>query len=969
MKLSTVIASVNNNSNYYSFIPKQILFWNRFKIRFIAVFIGEKIPEELQAYYENIIVWNKNIDLHSAYLAQNIRIFYPALLHLPQNEMVMITDMDMLPMSYHYYTSGLDDYKTEDFIYYRKIDGKQIYMCYNAAHPSIWAKVFQIKSEADIERKLNENYYKAYDGIPGSSGWYNDQEIMYSALIDYPHLHVLNRPIRRLEVDMYWEHLSNGDCDFISKYDDAHFHRSYFDNESLILNAEQQLPVPKELYKGFIIFLTKDWLDIVMNLIHSVLLFSKYDIEVYCINFEHNFKNKRIKHNTIQLNYLHFFNITKCKLIATINTLFDYALLLDGDMIVTPDIDKIFIENESRIQLCHFPLFAKHPGNPFSEYPEIISSITSNSPKMKWVFSNYLFIRTQIWFLEEVLKIMDKVTDYSFYYPVPEEGIINALLAKYQVDYDLGYNYFPAGILSVVEYYIDGKNVEGKKHIEDGYLIHDCPIKIYAFHGHDIKNIGLGKRMLEKICDAFLEKKKVITFSLWGDKPDYNIGAIINATDALKMYPDFECWFYIHSETVPKETIDALSIMSNVKIIWKEGDLSVIKPMMWRFEAIDDPSVEIMMSRDTDTRFLQRERMAVDEWLNSNFTFHIMRDHPDHRFAILGGMFGTKKISEISSWITLMENFDQCGSSRDYDQDFLELNIYHYIKNRVMIHATFCRAESICRDFPIPYDDDYRFVGEYVKCDNSRNENAVQCLRIEYSKLKDTKIHIISTFYISNMNDILDNERNQELEESLLENLQLSIVEKIHLFVEDNFAMDKLMKLTNNSNKIVIISIGIKPNYSQIFKYILNNLKNHICMIINADIFIYKYDLKVINFLKDCKWIYALTRYEYDLSYPLISDYQGSHDAYLFNSFFLTKSILNEYLDFYQNQPGIETRIIKNFYDNGFNILNPCIEIQIVHLHKSNLRNYHSGWIGLHNHGDIMQHKQSNWWIPPIRFL
>ena len=51
---------------------------------------------------------------------------------------------------------------------------------------------------------------------------------------------------------------------------------------------------------------------------------------------------------------------------------------------------------------------------------------------------------------------------------------------------------------------------------------------------------------------------------------------------------------------------------------------------MWRFETIDDPDVEINMSRDTDTRILLREKLAVDEWLASGKTFHIMRDHPHH---------------------------------------------------------------------------------------------------------------------------------------------------------------------------------------------------------------------------------------------------------------------------------------------------------------------------------------------------
>ena len=47
--------------------------------------------------------------------------YYASLLKLPDDEMVMITDMDMLPTNDTYYTSGLEEYKKEDFIYYRII--------------------------------------------------------------------------------------------------------------------------------------------------------------------------------------------------------------------------------------------------------------------------------------------------------------------------------------------------------------------------------------------------------------------------------------------------------------------------------------------------------------------------------------------------------------------------------------------------------------------------------------------------------------------------------------------------------------------------------------------------------------------------------------------------------------------------------------------------------------------------------
>jgi len=235
MKLTTVLGSVNNNPKYYMFIPKQILFWGAFNIKFIAIFVGEEIPEELISYKDNIILWNFNLDINTAYVAQNIRIYYPALLNLPENEMVMITDMDMLPMNYPYYTNDLESYKIEDFIYYRHIDKNEIYMCYNASHPSTWKKIFGINGITDIKNKLYENYSNKYDGVPGCDGWSIDQKILYKQLINYPNLRVLNRPIKRLEMYNWCYNLS------IFDYDDAHFHRNYFNNIKFIKEAEKQL--------------------------------------------------------------------------------------------------------------------------------------------------------------------------------------------------------------------------------------------------------------------------------------------------------------------------------------------------------------------------------------------------------------------------------------------------------------------------------------------------------------------------------------------------------------------------------------------------------------------------------------------------------------------------------------------------------------------------------------------------------
>jgi hypothetical protein len=212
---------------------------------------------------------------------------------------------------------------------------------------------------------------------------------------------------------------------------------------------------------------------------------------------------------------------------------------------------------------------------------------------------------------------------------------------------------------------------------------------------------------------------KVISFSLWGNKPIYLVGSIRNADLAKQFYPDFQCWFYIHKDTVPENIIAELQQKDNVKIIFKSGDLSKIKPMMWRFEAIDHPDVEINMSRDVDTKILLREKLAVNQWLQSDKSLHIMRDHPWHNYPIQGGMFGVKKTNV--NWTNLMDNLIQ-NSARIYDQNFLANQIYPLYKNNMMIHASFNAFEPECLNFPLKHEeDDYRFVGEYVYEDETRN--------------------------------------------------------------------------------------------------------------------------------------------------------------------------------------------------------------------------------------------------------
>ena len=234
-------------------------------------------------------------------------------------------------------------------------------------------------------------------------------------------------------------------------------------------------------------------------------------------------------------------------------------------------------------------------------------------------------------------------------------------------------------------------------------------------------------------------------------------------------------------------------------------------------------------------------------------------------------------------------------------------------------------------------------------------------------------INIISTFYISKYGSSLDNDRTNELCDSFINNLNNDIVEKIHIFVDDFESLKKLNEVTYknyNSKKISIIKIKKILTYHDFFNYILDKLPNDICMITNSDIYLHFYDINILNLLSYEKYCYALTRYEYDMTHPLIDNYFSSHDCYIFNSKYLDNRIICENTNFKQNLLGIESRIIKSFCELGYKVFNPCKQIKIVHLHKTNLRNYTlNDWIGLHKYGDINGLHNSCWYILPSLLL
>ena len=118
-------------------------------------------------------------------------------------------------------------------------------------------------------------------------------------------------------------------------------------------------------------------------------------------------------------------------------------------------------------------------------------------------------------------------------------------------------------------------------------------------------------------------------------------------------------------------------------------------------------------------------------------------------------------------------------------------------------------------------------------------------------------------------------------------NASSEYVKSINLFVDDPNCL-KILKdhLGELHSKIKYASIGKQPKYSDLF-YFANYLNNEICMVTNSDIWIKEIkDFSIFNKLKsnNGKTALALSRHEHDMSCPMIDNFCGSHDAFIFTS-------------------------------------------------------------------------------------
>jgi len=220
--------------------------------------------------------------------------------------------------------------------------------------------------------------------------------------------------------------------------------------------------------------------------------------------------------------------------------------------------------------------------------------------------------------------------------------------------------------------------------------------------------------------------KKIISFSLWGDKPLYVTGAIENVVLASKFYKGWTCRFYV-DKSVPTKILNQIKEKGGEIIDLELNDqehnpieyaTNGINPgWFWRFEILNDKEVDRFIVRDVDSRLSMREKNCVIDWEMSKKPFHIIRDHPMHGVPILAGTWGaTKEFASSINYTELKENFLKMNSTNNavyggYDQFFLGTVIYPMIKDTACVHDDYFNFEPHKKKIPHLKVDEH-FIGE-----------------------------------------------------------------------------------------------------------------------------------------------------------------------------------------------------------------------------------------------------------------
>lgn len=195
----------------------------------------------------------------------------------------------------------------------------------------------------------------------------------------------------------------------------------------------------------------------------------------------------------------------------------------------------------------------------------------------------------------------------------------------------------------------------------------------------------------------------VFSFCLYGpENPKYHVGILENLQIIQQYFSDWKVYVYVGSD-ITEERIAKILAYPQV-VLRKTGKLGESN-MIDRFCAIDEHDVDVMFVRDADSRIHWKDRWAIQQFLSTSYSLHIIRDHKDHTCPILGGLWGLRKSNvSIRDLYTRYTEDKSLGHRWAHDQNFLADVVYPKFKREALVHFSHDCIYHGEIGFPFPFE-------------------------------------------------------------------------------------------------------------------------------------------------------------------------------------------------------------------------------------------------------------------------
>jgi hypothetical protein len=226
-----------------------------------------------------------------------------------------------------------------------------------------------------------------------------------------------------------------------------------------------------------------------------------------------------------------------------------------------------------------------------------------------------------------------------------------------------------------------------------------------------------------KLCSQTADhrglQQKIIAISIYGttskfsNNPMYSWNTSILpfleslANEVKLLLPSWIIRVYVDFTGSTKFQQDLLYNFSNIDVcdmsnipMFGSSLLTYLPGRLWRFLPVFDPYVDYILSNDLDSPMTQRETDTIDIWMSDeqkhNF-FYIARDHNQHAFPILAGLWGA---ANVCARRYLFDTFRPMLTPSIGDQLFLLSFVWKKVKNNSLSFDSFYCTEFDSRPFP-----------------------------------------------------------------------------------------------------------------------------------------------------------------------------------------------------------------------------------------------------------------------------